>query len=430
MWELDRQELEFTAVLGRLNIDDAPQVAHRAALRARALLVYEEHQRRPEELGDWRQAIQQGRSIMRRPVVRFAAACMFVALFLTGWIQLHDEKQASAAFYEFANSLVSARSARFKMEVESPGQPGMKAEALFLAPARFRQTLPELITVSDMQVGKITTMRPEQKTAVVVNLVGRGEMRGSIDIFDRLRKMLDDKTRTDEAFQPIGEKEINGRRALGFREETPFAMLTIWGDPETGLPLRIETVMSGTPRMEVTWTDFELNIDLDESLFDTTPPADYKVQEFEMDASPYKEQDLIETFRLASEISDGTFPDSIDAAASQQLMVKSVRSRKDATDEQVMEKFMELGAKIGRGFSFVERLPKSADAHYAGQGVKRDTPDTPIFWYRPEGAKTYRVVYADLTIRDVATAPETPEAVPLSDSVPGPESNSSSDGAK
>ncbi len=355
---------------------------------------------------------------MRRPVSRYAAAFAAVILVLSGWMFLHEEQQASAAFYEFANALVTAKSARFKMEVTIPGQPKVKADALYLAPARMRQTMPGLISISDMQVGKMVTIKPEEKKAMVVTLAGRGEVKGQLDVFERLRALLDDKTRADESLKPIGEKEIDGRRALGFREETPMATVTIWGDPKTGLPLQIATVISGVPRTEVTWSEFELNVELDESLFDTTPPAGYEVQTFELDASPYKEQDLIETFRLASEINSGKFPESIDTATSQQLFVKSIRSRKDTPDSDNMEKLMQVGAKIGRGFSFAMQLPKSTNAHYAGKGVKRDTPNTPIFWYQPEGVKTYRVISADLTIRDAEIAPQAPGAVRIENATP------------
>jgi len=161
-----------------------------------------------------------------------------------------------------------------------------------------------------------------------------------------------------------------------------------------------------------------LNVQLDESLFDLTPPADYQVREFAMDASPFKEEDLIETLRIASEMSDGKFPESLDFEASQQLILKSARTAKGTSDEKVMEKFMKVGAKIGRGFSFATQLPSTANAHYAGKGVLRDAKDTPVFWYRPEGAQKYRVIYADLTVRDAETAPEVPGAVLIGTSIP------------
>ena len=55
---------------------------------------------------------------------------------------------------------------------------------------------------------------------------------------------------------------------------------------------------------------------------------------------------------------------------------------------------------------FVRHLPKQADWHYAGADATLGDAATPIFWYRPQGSETYRVIYADLSVRDVA-----PEAV-------------------
>jgi hypothetical protein len=35
------------------------------------------------------------------------------------------------------------------------------------------------------------------------------------------------------------------------------------------------------------------------------------------------------------------------------------------------------------------------------EDVKFGDSDAPIFWYRPEGAETYRVIYGDLSVKDV-----------------------------
>ena len=57
--------------------------------------------------------------------------------------------------------------------------------------------------------------------------------------------------------------------------------------------------------------------------------------------------------------------------------------------------------KLTRGISFAfEQLPREANAHYAGKGVSLGTADTPIFWYWPKDAKKYRVIYADLSVRE------------------------------
>jgi outer membrane lipoprotein-sorting protein len=416
MNEPEKQEAEFARLVSRATGHEAPRVEHQAELRERMLTAFEASQRNVRPIPVWKRTYQHGRAIMRRPIPRLVAMSVPCVLLLAGWIFLREPKSASAAFYEFAHSLVTAKTARFQMEVTIPGQPKVIAKSLFMAPARMRQNMDDLgmVNISDMKAGKIVTLNSKLKTAMVITLIGRPEKMvksANLDLFDRLREMLADKDVKDSTYQPVGEKEIDGRRTLGFRQDSPMATVTIWGDPETGLPVQINTVMSGPSQLDVLWTDFELNVPVDESEFDLKPPADYQVQQFEMDASPFKEQDLIETLRLASEINEGEFPDSLDTETSQRLIVKSARTAKSTPDEKVMEKFMKIGARIGRGFSFAMQLPSSADARYAGKGVTREAKDTPVFWYRPEGAKLFRVIDADLTVHEAETAPEAPGAV-------------------
>ena len=64
------------------------------------------------------------------------------------------------------------------------------------------------------------------------------------------------------------------------------------------------------------------------------------------------------------------------------------------------------------------RLPPSADAHYVGKGVSFGAADTPIFWYRPKDSEKYRVIYADLSVRDS----DTPPNVTTGQRVPAPPS--------
>jgi hypothetical protein len=46
--------------------------------------------------------------------------------------------------------------------------------------------------------------------------------------------------------------------------------------------------------------------------------------------------------------------------------------------------------------------------------VKLGTPDRPILWYKPTGADTYRVIYADLSVKEMAPddVKKLPEATP------------------
>ena len=69
--------------------------------------------------------------------------------------------------------------------------------------------------------------------------------------------------------------------------------------------------------------------------------------------------------------------------------------------------------RIQQGFSFAVLLLPDADAHYAGKGVSIGAADKPIFWYRPTDSKKYRVIYADLSLREADAAPNVPDAKPV-----------------
>jgi DNA-directed RNA polymerase specialized sigma24 family protein len=57
---------------------------------------------------------------------------------------------------------------------------------------------------------------------------------------------------------------------------------------------------------------------------------------------------------------------------------------------------------IKRAFTFAKGLPPESDWHYAGKDATFGDAETAIFWYRPQGSETYRVIYADLSVKDVA----------------------------
>jgi hypothetical protein len=121
-------------------------------------------------------------------------------------------------------------------------------------------------------------------------------------------------------------------------------------------------------------------------------------------------------------LNEGAFPDSLDMQSLMQtLMKRYLYSAKQvgAPSNAQMQEYMKAQAKLQRGIMFVMQLPAEADAHYAGKGVFPGAADTPIFWYRPKDSKKYRVIYADLSVRDADKAPNVPNSQPM----PGTASN-------
>ena len=308
----------------------------------------------------------------------------------------------------------------------------MQAQSYYLAPGKTRDETDRSVDILDTEAGTRVVLTPDEKQAVVVNYINRRKKPHKPRLMDIFEQMEDLLAQTRDAkqgeFKQLGEKEIDGRHAIGFSYDSPMQSLTLWGDPATGLPVLVEIVWNGSPKNVVTMSHFELNETLDPALFDTTPPADYKVQTFDVDMSKPTEAALIDALRLTADLNDGVFADQLEGG----LVIKQAMSdeqalglgRKQASGNETdksKETAPDVTARsitVARGVGFALELRDSADAHYAGKGVKHGEPDRPIFWYKPESAKTYRVIYADLTVKDAETAPEVVGAVRLEKTKP------------
>ena len=295
---------------------------------------------------------------------------------------------------------------RSEMEIEMPNLPKSKS-----------------VQIWDGYQGKQLTLEPAQKRATIFDHADRSKDNTPKDA-DPLGGwraiLLDARKAPDMKREPLGEKDIDGRHVIGFRITTPTAVTDIWGDPKTGMPVRMDMTTLLMPNLKMTMRDFELNVDLDESLFSVEPPAGYKVSTVRLpktDDAPAGEKDLIETFRYYGELSGGTFPDSLDHETLSEMvygglwLFYSLEQSPTSSDRHQKEHYA-AEAKFDRGLDFVVLLPKESDSHYAGKDVSLGAADTPVFWYRPKDAKNYRVIYGDLSVRQSETPPSMPIARP------------------
>ncbi len=143
------------------------------------------------------------------------------------------------------------------------------------------------VTITDRGQGKRLTLYPKTKEAKIHTLVKRseGSSRGrDIDPLASLFSMVLHGALEDHpsiGVDALGEEEIDGRRVVGFRVtlSEPASVQTLWGDPETGLPVRIDITTALPPSAKATVSDFEVNVDMDESLFSVEPPVGYEIIE-------------------------------------------------------------------------------------------------------------------------------------------------------
>ena len=371
------------------------------------------------------------RWIMRSPVSRVTAAAIFV-LAVTGVAVWFHGSGATPAFADFLEPILEAKTVRYKVTTEMKGPPAtnLTTVVMMLDATRSRSEMevemPDkskfmTVEIRDGGLGKTLMLQPAEKRATVYNDANIPEDRKAKpdDPFWFRSLLLDARNRPGVKRESLGEKEIDGRRVVGVRITLPAAVMNVWGDPKTGLPYRIESTTRMMPNVQLTMNDFEFNVPMDESLFNVEPPAGYEVGSFfietpTFDGSTTDEKDLIETFREYSRLSGGPFPPSLDMTALTGIvMIKFTtdRMQKPGAREEVAQ----IQTKLQRGLWFSTMLPEQSDAHYAGKGVSLGAADKPIFWYRPNGSKKYRVIYGDLSVRNADTPPNVPVAQPEQD---------------
>ena len=328
---------------------------------------------------------------MRSPVSRVAASVVFV-LTVTGvalWFHGGGATPAFADFADFAAPILEAKTAKCKMIIETKGPPArtITSEIMTLGGTRMRQVtelpdMPKFVVIEDSSQGKSLTLEPASKTATVItstqNRKDKTPESGGLFTLFRLFQLVKEKPGVVE-HESLGEKEIDGRKVVGFHISSQPHDLILWGDPKTGLPVRVEMTSGMEGSVKTTFSDFVFNVDMDESLFSLEPPAGYTVRNVrnaKTDHSPEEEEekDLIEMFREYSKLSDGAFPDSLDFLTtttiagkkaglrmSTQKMWEDFAPGKGKPNEEQMRKLEELMLKLTEGKPNEEQIKEIAE---------------------------------------------------------------------
>lgn len=260
-------------------------------------------------------------------------------------------------------------------------------------------------------MGRNLTLDPQEKKALLTE-TKRTDTDGTQS---NDRNLLNELTTLDETTaKPLGRQEIAGQMAEGFDVPVPNAIdkeyREVWVDIHTRLPvlIRYGTKPGVVPSVHYTQKDFEWNAPIDPSLVDMTPPPGYKVVNRTMDLTPPKEADLIQGMKTIAEIiNDGQFLPELNAQAmfkATEKNEKTLRSKAKTMSDDERARLGERLSKAALSLQMVGNPEYGDDWHYAGAGVSLNQLDMPIIWYRPKGLATYRVIYADLTVKDVAPA--------------------------
>ncbi|MBC8471271.1 MAG: hypothetical protein H8D56_17555 [Planctomycetes bacterium] len=337
------------------------------------------------------------RTIMKSPITKIAAAVVIVSGVL---IAMHFSglSTGTVTFADVIKPILNAQTAVLDIIIgeEEAGGPVIHDQ---IKGSRIRRTISSMddeVSIIDLEAMRILTLTVSKKEAAYIDLKGLPSMPNYMDTLRNIISELQEKP--DFEVEELGTQEIDGREAIGFLARHPKVELTIWADSETALPVRLEQVGG---QMKIICKNVKFDVPMDESLFSMEVPEGYTLQEAELDLLGATEEDFIEGLRIRAEVFGGDqFPDSVAV----EDFIKEAPSMEKKIDELGLagEAEIELGMKITRHLLFIRFFKGQGQWHYAGNGVKLGDAETAIFWYQPEGAETYRVIYGDLSVRDVA----------------------------
>jgi outer membrane lipoprotein-sorting protein len=140
-------------------------------------------------------------------------------------------------------------------------------------------------TITDYEHHKAVMVDPAHKSVRILEGLAMPKYAPALDFYQLFRTIAADPIKT------LPPREIAGKPAVGFvvrnpihkgdkqKPEGPEPEITVWVDPQTKLPLRIEmTSREEAVTTSQVFTDIAFDRPLDPALFDLSPPTGYQVE--------------------------------------------------------------------------------------------------------------------------------------------------------
>lgn len=265
------------------------------------------------------------RIIMRNKITKLAAAAVvIIAVFIGIHYPGGSINGASVAFGEVLG-YIQTSSYTFDLTVETTAekQPSeaftMQAMVVELGRLRIDCSAPvgKISSITDFNTGKSLLLFHQNKAGVLMEEPVLKMKDGIGGIYALFSKPIENLWNLHDGTQEnLGEKQIDGQSVTGFRvfQEDPYFEydITIWANITTGGPVLVEVLSepldASYPSIKWTMKNFNLDVELDEELFNLEVPAGYTsayqrdLDDLEAETEPSVEaKRIVQMFELWSE---------------------------------------------------------------------------------------------------------------------------------
>jgi hypothetical protein len=381
------------------------------------------------------------RTIMIRTLKIAAAAAIFLGVCL-GVPFLNRHGDAGAAFARIAEQIEKAQTITWKVTFYNhfTSRDGRRTwvesetrEMAYKAPGLYRELYHptgrggvEHTSIVDSVNLKSLTLVPQERRATLRELAlagfdSRGPFAGALEHLGK-----QDLEWVGKRTTPNGEVNVF-RRAFKRQSDNEEWSYDFWIDVRTKRLVAIqmpgadiydpETDAARLNPSEKQWStgrpacsvqhDIDFDARLDDSLFSLDPPAGYA---FESEPrARVTEAEMIEYLGAMADYNGRTFPDqpySIDVDRLNEIDDKAKEDRTPAEQKlrEITHQYMMANLNLMPTGHFVKDHTVPGTFRYLGKGVKLGDAGRIVCWYKLKDTGTYRAVYGDLRVRDVAPA--------------------------
>lgn len=332
---------------------------------------------------------------------RFAASLTVGATGILVWAVLALlGPWATVSYGAVADQIRAARTIQYHVTATANGvaAPEAASKVYMKEPGHLRIESAAATIITDAAAEQTLSLDPRTQSAHLVTIKAGAPVPhgGPFDSVESFKKLAEAKG------EPIADRKIGDVNAKGFELHVNDQNLSMWVDPKTRLPLRIESsALAGGQQVQVVLSDFVFDQPLDDALFNVTPPPGFTVIKTELNVP--NEGNLAEAvaavLRAYTARTDGRFPKALgdwgDFAT-----VFSKGSRDGTLDPTAQEAL----AKLGTLSAALTSLSKGKDYDYTPGDTRLGDANKIVFWSRQEDNGKYRAVFGDLSIKDVDPA--------------------------
>ena len=383
------------------------------------------------------------RTIMKSRLTKLAVATVIIIAALIGIYEFGGSIDGSSvAWANTLEQIYKATSVRYNQIFYVKDRDPFTVQKMVNEKGVIRSILYDQPTISDFGEGKTLRLIPDEKKAILTHRVGRERPAKPYNRLDFLISIR------DKAGEFLGTESIDGKLANKFFwDKGEYDCTTIWVDPSSDLPLKVEQVSLPNPNEDIIqpsimlnladfggtsntssearsvtigggkgiqdkttiiMTDFVWNEELDPALFSLEPPEDYTLQEKQFDVSEPGENGLIEALAFWTEMSGGSFPQKINELIDPNQINPMLIEKFDGEGDPSKEIYeaMKQANTIIKGVYFAFEKKADGTWAYVGGDVHLGEAEKVVCWWKPEDSQGYRVIYGDLSIGDSAEEPQ------------------------